>query len=61
MAPFFSIEQRVFMFVTYFTAGSSNHVQGLFRREFPRIQAPCQSTIIRNVDKYLEYGVSTDS
>ena len=58
MAPFFSIEQRVFMFFTYCATGSSNQVQGLFRREFPRSRVPYQSTIIRNVDKYLEYGIS---
>ena len=62
MAPFFSIEQRVFMLVTYNCAtGNSNKVQGLFRREFPTSRAPYRSTIIRNIDKYLEYGESTGS
>ena len=57
---FLSIEQRVFMVVTYCATGSSNQVQGLFRSEFPRNRVPYRSTIIRNVDKYLEYGVSTN-
>ena len=57
---FFSIEQRVFMVVTYCATGSLNQDQGLFRREFPRSQLPYRSTIIRNVDKYLEYGVCTN-
>ena len=57
---FFSIEQRVFMVITYCATGSSNQVQSLFRREFPRSRVPYRSTIIRNVDKYLEYGVSTN-
>ena len=58
MAPFFSQlrEQRVF--VTYCATGSSNQVQGLFRRQFPRSRVPYWSTVIRNVDKYLEYEVS---
>ena len=60
MASFLSIEQRVFMVVTYCATGSSNQVQGLFGREFPSSRVPYRSTIIRNVDKYLEYGVSTN-
>ena len=58
MAPFlFSIEQRVFIFVTYCATGSSNQVQSLFCREFPRSRVPYRSKIIRNV---LEYGISTN-
>ena len=60
MAPFFSIEQRVSMVVTYCATGSSNEDQGLFRREFSRSRVPNQSKIIRNVDKCLEYEVSTN-
>ena len=60
MAPFFSIEQHVFMIVTYCATGSPNQDQGLFRREFPRSWVPYRSKIIRNVDKCLEYGLSTN-
>ena len=35
MAPFFAIEQHVFMVVIYCATGSSNQLQGLSRREFP--------------------------
>ena len=48
------------MVVTYCATGSFNQVQFSFRREFPRSRVPHRSTIIRNVDKYLEYGVSTN-
>ena len=44
------------MVVTYCATGGSNQVQGLF----PRSRVPYRSTIIRNVGKYLEYGVSTN-
>ena len=60
-AFFFSVEQHVFVVFTYCATGSSNQVQGLFRREFPRSRVPYRLTIIRNVDKYLEQGESTDS
>ena len=61
MAPF-PQQNNVFsiMVVTYCATGGSNQVQGLFRREFPRSRVPYRSTIIRNVDKYLEHGVSTN-
>ena len=48
------------MVVTYCATGSANQDQGLFRREFPRSWVPYRSKIIRNVDKCLEYGVSTN-
>ena len=48
------------MVVTHCATGSSNQIQGLFCRELPRSQVPYRSTIIRNVDKYSEYGVSTN-
>ena len=48
------------MVVTYCATGSSKKVQGLFRREFPRRRVPYRSIIIRNVGKYLEYGVNTN-
>ena len=48
------------MVVTYCATGRSNQDQGLFRREFPRSRIPYRSKIIRNVDKCLEYGLSTN-
>ena len=60
MAEFFSFDERVFMVVTYFSTKSSNQVQQLFRVEYPGRKIPYRSTVMRNVEKYLLYGVSTN-
>ncbi len=51
-------EQRVFIVLNYIQTQSSTAVQNAFQARFPGRDPPAPSTILRNVQKYLNAGTS---
>lgn len=58
--PQFTLEQRVFMVLSYNQTWSQTETIRLFRIEFPNCRIPSRFTIKKNYDKYLIFGVSTN-
>ena len=58
--PQFTLEERVFMVVTYCQTGSQVETLNRFRVQFPNSRLPSRHTVNKNYRKYIEYGTSTN-
>lgn len=56
--PQFTLDERVFMVVTYHETQSPVEVIRRFRLQFPNSRVPFRHTVTRNYQKYLASGTS---